>query len=371
MIDRAWQRNLESVFEPIFDTDDPVLEKFTNYANRLADGLTESLKGTGHVAGCRYGNYAVELSTRDPAIREMVAATIQKIAAYFEQAIRDGIRAGELADDVDAGGWATAILSLMESHMFLAEALHRLARDTVRLLVDNGYANEQTRPHWGPPLPSSRRRVLKCLQIFNRLFRLRLARVVRIDFDRTDNTTLVDYESTRHRHGSAVVAIAARRIDAELVINILDDRRHRKAQAELVRISVSRVVQEIERKLVLANHLLVLLWNLRGRRGNGCTQSFNLVVDCLQSIQLCITVGSPNAADHGQNSRSDGEQFRRFNRFAERVGQRESRQAIAHLEHDIHDVRPGQFLCRSPHDDSLILRNTFRRGGAEFIQLCS
>ena len=94
MINRAWQRNLESVFEPIFDTDDPVLEKFTNYANRLADGLTESLKGTGHVAGCRYGNYAVELSTRDPAIREMVAATIQKIAAYFEQAIRDGIRAG-------------------------------------------------------------------------------------------------------------------------------------------------------------------------------------------------------------------------------------------------------------------------------------
>ena len=70
MIDRAWQRNLESVFEPIFDTDDPVLEKFTNYANRLADGLTESLKSTGHVAGCRYGNFAVELSTRDPVIRE-------------------------------------------------------------------------------------------------------------------------------------------------------------------------------------------------------------------------------------------------------------------------------------------------------------
>ena len=37
MIDRAWRRNLESVFEPIFDTDDPVLKKFTNYANRLAD----------------------------------------------------------------------------------------------------------------------------------------------------------------------------------------------------------------------------------------------------------------------------------------------------------------------------------------------
>ena len=159
MIDRAWQRNLESVFEPMFDTDDPVLEKFTNYANRLADGLTESLKSTSHVAGCRYGNFVVELSTRDPVIREKVAATFQKIAAYFEQAIRDEIRAGELADDVGAGGRATAILSLMEGHMILAkaqndlEALHRLARDTVRMLVDNGYANEQTRPHQGPPLP--------------------------------------------------------------------------------------------------------------------------------------------------------------------------------------------------------------------------
>ncbi|MBG04977.1 MAG: TetR family transcriptional regulator [Rhodospirillaceae bacterium] len=153
MIDRAWQRNLEFVFEPIFDTDDPVLEKFTNYADRLADGLIESLKSTGHVAGCRYGNFAVELSTRDSVIREKVAATFQKIAAYFEQAIRDGIRAGELADDVDAEDTATAILSLMEGHMVLAkaqndpEALRRLARDTVRLLVGNGYANEKRRPH--------------------------------------------------------------------------------------------------------------------------------------------------------------------------------------------------------------------------------
>ena len=153
MIDRAWQHNLEFVFEPIFDTDDPVLEKFTNYADRLADGLIESLKSTGHVAGCRYGNFAVELSTRDSVIREKVAATFQKIAAYFEQAIRDGIRAGELADDVDAEDTATAILSLMEGHMVLAKAqndpeeLRRLARDTVRLLVGNGYANEKRRPH--------------------------------------------------------------------------------------------------------------------------------------------------------------------------------------------------------------------------------
>ena len=153
MIDRAWQRNLESVFEPMFDTDDPVLEKFTNYANRLADGLTEILMSVGHVAGCRYGNSAVELSTRDPVIREKVAATFQKTAAYFEQAIRDGIRAGKLADDVDAEGRATAILYLVKGHMVLAkaqsdpEALRRLARDTVRLLVDNGYAIEKRRPH--------------------------------------------------------------------------------------------------------------------------------------------------------------------------------------------------------------------------------
>ena len=80
------------------------------------------MKSTGHVAGCRYGNFAVELLTRDPIIRKKVAATIQKIAAYFEQAIRDGIQAGKLAGDVDAEGRATAILSLMEGHMVLAIA---------------------------------------------------------------------------------------------------------------------------------------------------------------------------------------------------------------------------------------------------------
>jgi len=153
MIDRAWQRNLEFVFEPIFDNDDPVLEKFTKYADRLADGLVESSKNSGLVAGCRYGNFAVELSTRDHVVREKVAATFQKIAAYFERAIHDGIQSGELADDIDAEDTATAILSLMEGHMVLAkakddpEALRRLGRDTVRLLVGNGYANEKRRPH--------------------------------------------------------------------------------------------------------------------------------------------------------------------------------------------------------------------------------
>ena len=52
----------ESVFELIFDTDDPV-QRNSRIRQSASDGLTGS-QGYHHVAGCRYGNYAVELSTR-------------------------------------------------------------------------------------------------------------------------------------------------------------------------------------------------------------------------------------------------------------------------------------------------------------------
>ena len=148
--------------------------------------------------------------------------------------------------------------------MFLAEVPHRLARDTVRLLVDNGYANEQTRPHWGPPLPSSRRRVLKCLQIFNRLFRLRLARVVRIDFNRTD-TTLVDYD--RPGIGTVPLSSLLPPGDRRRTGYKYSGRPTAPAQAELVRISVSRVVQRSKERSFLS----IIVWFLSGVCGVNAT----------------------------------------------------------------------------------------------------
>lgn len=140
MLDRAWERNCERLFDPIFNNDDTVVEKFLNYAEFLANGLAANRDKTGHVVGCRFGNFAVELSTRDSVVRERVAKTLSLIAGMFETAIHAAMKRGELPDNLDATDIACAILAQMEGLMVIAKAnddpdmLRRLGRDSLKLM---------------------------------------------------------------------------------------------------------------------------------------------------------------------------------------------------------------------------------------------
>lgn len=153
MLDRAWERNRERLFEPVFDNGDSVVVKFRAYAELLADGLVASRDKSGLVSGCRYGNFAVELSTRDEVIRSRVAATLGRIRGVFESAIEDAIEAGEVSRSVDAGDTACAILAQMEGLMVLAKAnedpdmLRRLGPVALKLMgIDDADAKKR-RPH--------------------------------------------------------------------------------------------------------------------------------------------------------------------------------------------------------------------------------
>lgn len=140
MLDRAWEQNRQRMFEPIFGGDAPVIERFARYGDFLADNLRAVKKASGHVVGCRFGNFAVELATRDEAVRRCVAETFERIAGVFEAAIRDGMAAGELPADLDAGEAARAILAQMEGLMVLAKAtndpsvVRRIGHAAARLL---------------------------------------------------------------------------------------------------------------------------------------------------------------------------------------------------------------------------------------------
>ncbi|MEL0020281.1 MAG: TetR/AcrR family transcriptional regulator [Rickettsiales bacterium] len=140
MLERAWEQNRARMFDPIFGSDAPVVERFQRYADFLADGLATNRRRTGHVVGCRFGNFAVELSTRDDAVRERVADTFARIAGVFEAAIREGMKSGEIAAGTDAHDTAQAILAQMEGLMVVAKAkddpqvLRRLGRDAARLM---------------------------------------------------------------------------------------------------------------------------------------------------------------------------------------------------------------------------------------------
>lgn len=153
MLDRAWEHNRARMFDPIFISDDPVVVRFQRYADFLADGLIVNRDRTGRVVGCRFGNFAVELSTRDDIVRQRVADTFARIASVFETAICDGIESKEISGTIDPADIAGAILAQMEGLMVVAKAnddpdvIRRLGRDAARLLgIPPPYA-EKGRPH--------------------------------------------------------------------------------------------------------------------------------------------------------------------------------------------------------------------------------
>ena len=151
MLDRAMERNRTRLFEPIFGQEALAIDKFRRYADALADGLAANRDKSGHVVGCRFGNFAVELSTRDATVRERVAAALSEIGEVFEMAIQEGIDTGEISASIDPANGAMTILAIMEGLMVLSKAnddpdlLRRLADDVERLLTSG--AQEKRRPH--------------------------------------------------------------------------------------------------------------------------------------------------------------------------------------------------------------------------------
>ena len=143
MLGRAWERNCKRLFDPIFNNDDTVIEKFLNYGEFLANGFTANREKAGHMVGCRFGNFAAELSTRDSVVHERVSKTLILIAGMFETAIHAAMKRGELADNLDATDIACAILAPMEGLMVIAKAnndpdmLRRLGRDSLKLMDSN------------------------------------------------------------------------------------------------------------------------------------------------------------------------------------------------------------------------------------------
>lgn len=115
-------------------------EKFLPSTAISAGGLATKRDNTGHVVGCRFGNIAVELATRDNVVRERVANTLSLIASMFETVISRAMNRGELPDILAATDIACAIHAQMEGLMVIAKAnddpdmLRRLRRNALKLM---------------------------------------------------------------------------------------------------------------------------------------------------------------------------------------------------------------------------------------------
>ncbi|HSB86031.1 MAG TPA: TetR/AcrR family transcriptional regulator [Ilumatobacteraceae bacterium] len=139
MIERSWERTKAALFEPAFGRDAPFAEQLDDYVERLVNRLECARQATSRVPGCRFGNLAAELSTRDPDVRHAIDAVFTDMQRIFADAITKSIASSELATDVDPDGAAEALCAHMEGLMILAKArndpaiVRRLSVDGRRL----------------------------------------------------------------------------------------------------------------------------------------------------------------------------------------------------------------------------------------------
>lgn len=140
MLDRAWARIRATLFEPTFGGDGSFGARLDAYVDHLVAGLQAGRDERQCVRGCRFGNFALELSTRDLVIRARIAAVFDAMVEIVAAAVAEAVASGELPPEIEPREAATAIIAHMEGLMVLAKAagepevVRRLAGDGRRLV---------------------------------------------------------------------------------------------------------------------------------------------------------------------------------------------------------------------------------------------
>ncbi|MEM9564876.1 MAG: TetR/AcrR family transcriptional regulator, partial [Actinomycetota bacterium] len=123
MLDRSWQRVRSTIFAAsIDDPDVSVFDGIEAYGQLLADNLERISPDGRTILGCRFGNFAVELSARDAEVRARVDAIFAEMTAAIASSFVRGLESGEVDDEVDPERAALDVLAHMEGLMVLAKS---------------------------------------------------------------------------------------------------------------------------------------------------------------------------------------------------------------------------------------------------------
>jgi len=113
-IDTIWEIYKSNILDPVFNTDDHILDKFENLIEAFYNYHIMRKAESGFMTGCRLGNLALELSTQDDEIRDKVEEKFTKWFEYFEKELRKSVVSGELPQNTNVEKSAKAMLSYIE-----------------------------------------------------------------------------------------------------------------------------------------------------------------------------------------------------------------------------------------------------------------
>lgn len=137
VIEHDWTRVRDYLQRHAFDPAMPPLERLDRYGHVLADGARRIPDGP--VTGCRFGTLAMEMSTRDPVLREALDRVLTEMRDIVASTIRDAMDRGDIPGG-DVTELADAVIALMEGFELMSKSrddpdLTRRLGPTVRALL--------------------------------------------------------------------------------------------------------------------------------------------------------------------------------------------------------------------------------------------
>ena len=119
-LERSTDLLVAAVHEPAFSNGGSPREEFATFLDLLLEYAENLKQRYGVYAGCPIANLAEELSTIAPHIREKVDESLQRLATYYENAVRRAMESGD-ATPGDAAVTAQRILALTQGALLLAK----------------------------------------------------------------------------------------------------------------------------------------------------------------------------------------------------------------------------------------------------------
>jgi TetR/AcrR family transcriptional regulator, transcriptional repressor for nem operon len=118
VIEHDRRRVREYLRRHAFDPTIPPLDRLDRYGHVLADGARRVAGGP--VTGCRFGTLAMEMSTRDPVLRDALDRVFLELRDDLAATIREAIERGDVPDG-DATELADAVIALMEGFELMSK----------------------------------------------------------------------------------------------------------------------------------------------------------------------------------------------------------------------------------------------------------
>jgi TetR/AcrR family transcriptional repressor of nem operon len=124
VIDRHWSRQ-QGVWAEILDGPGSILDRLRGLFAATAQMQIDARTGTGWVAGCLFGNLALEVSSQNEPVRERLQHIFDEQIDMIRARLERAVDAGELerpADDVN--GAAKAIVAQLEGLVLFAKVFN-------------------------------------------------------------------------------------------------------------------------------------------------------------------------------------------------------------------------------------------------------